>query len=91
MKTSLNMHDLTHSIARFFRRFHTILFFLLVSSGLFIAILMLLAVIGVSSTSTKGDNEVIISEFNQSTIDRIKSLGNETPSQPIGRKNPFVE
>jgi hypothetical protein len=91
MKTSIDIRAIQESITDFFRRFHTILFFLMISAGLFIAILILLNIIELSSKAATGNTDKILSDFDQTTIDRVNSLGGRSASQPGDRSSPFVE
>ena len=91
MNSSIDLRSIQDSITTFFRRFHTLLFFLLVSGGLFIAILMLLHVIEVSSSEADGQQNALSSDFDSETITRLNTLGNRSPSQPGNRPSPFVE
>lgn len=91
MKTSLDIRTIKEAIADFFRRFHTLLFFLLISGGLFVAILTLLGVIGVSSSVAPDSSDAISGDFDQATIERVNSLGGRSASQPGERASPFVE
>lgn len=91
MKTSLDIRSIKEVIADFFRRFHTLLFFLIVSGGLFVAILTLLNIISVSSSVAPDSSDAISGEFDQATIERVSNLGGRSASQPGNRASPFVE
>lgn len=85
--------DIASRAGNFLRRFHTILFFLIVSVGLAAAILILLSIIQNSSLSTTAGTEAVNSTFDTETIKRIDTLGTNKPSGPESgkRSNPFVE
>lgn len=91
MNASIDLRSIKQSIGDFFQRFHTIIFFLIVSGGLFIAILVLLQVISVSSSVAPGNQNELTSEFDEATINRLNGLGNRSQSQPGSRPSPFVE
>lgn len=79
-------------LARFFNRFHTIVFFLIVGIGMAVAILTLLSIIQFSSTSASSSTHSINDSFDAETIKRINELGSEPPPVTPGvRTNPFVE
>jgi len=90
MKSDINLTGIIRGFVAFFRRFHTLIFFLVVSGGLFVAILMLLSIISLSASTATSSDQVINATFDEATIQRIE-LGS-SPSVPSGaRKNPFVE
>ena len=91
MKTSLDIRTVKEAIAVFFRRFHTLLFFLMISGGLFVAILMLLNIISISASVAPNSDDAISGEFDQATIERVNALGGRSASQPGNRASPFVE
>lgn len=86
MNVSLNLSG----FASFLRRFHTLLFFLIVSGGLFAAIVLLLGTITLSSTTAPSSSQSINGSFDEETITRLKqpSSGAGTPGK---RPSPFVE
>ena len=90
MKKSLNVAGVFVKIGYFFRRFHTLLFFLLVSGGLFIAILMLLSIISLSSTTASSSTQNINGTFDEETIQRVKTDSTDQIT-PGARRSPFVE
>ncbi len=90
MKQNLNFAELLTPLLRFMRRFHTLLFFLLVSGGLFAAILTLTSIIQMSSTVASSSSQAISGQFDESTIQLLKR--SSVPPAQIGeRSNPFVE
>ena len=91
MKTIILSTNKTKPLANFFRRFNAIIFFLLVSACLFIAILLLLPITSLSSDESQTSGQTIDSSFDQSTIDRLRSGGASTSHQPGERKSPFSE
>lgn len=90
MKNSINIAQITRPFTQFMRRFHTLLFFLLVSGGLFVAILMLMSIIGVSSTTASSSDTTISGQFDTATIQQLKQKS--VPAAPQGKRtNPFFE
>lgn len=90
MNASLDITVIGKVIATFIKRFHTIIFFLIVSIGLFIAIVMLVGIINLSSTTATSSAQTIDGSFDEETINRLKqsSSGQVTPGT---RRSPFVE
>lgn len=89
-KEGTDISALTKPIGSFFRRFHTILFFLGVSGGLFAAILMLLGIISLSDTQAPSSDQAVNGTFDETTIEQIQK-GTSIPDRPTNRVNPFVE
>jgi len=87
---SINVSDMMRLVGAFFRRFHTLLFFLAVSGGLFAAILMLLGIIGLSSSVATSSDQTVNGTFDEATILRIKQ-DNAPLATPGTRSSPFVE
>lgn len=90
MKNDITLDGLIKPVIVFFKRFHTILFFLVVSAGLFIAILMLLSVINASSDKSATADNAVSGSFDEDTIRRLENGRNKNIS-PEGRPSPFVE
>lgn len=90
MKNNITLSGLTKPLSQFLRRFHTLLFFLLVSGGLFVAILALMSIIETSSKVASNSDNAISGQFDQTTIQQLKQKS--TPATPQGdRSNPFAE
>lgn len=89
MNGSIDFSAITVGIASFFRRFHTILFFLVVSIGLFAAITLLLGIISLSSTTATSSSQTVNGGFDEDTINRLKQSSGEVT--PGARKSPFAE
>lgn len=90
MGGDINLKGITQGFGSFIRRFHTILFFLVVSSGLFVAILMLLSIINLSATPAASSDQTINGTFDDETIRRINQDSAEQIT-PGSRQSPFVE
>lgn len=90
MKKSMNVSDMTRLVGSFFRRFHTLLFFLIVSGGLFAAIVMLLGIINLSSSAATSSDQTVNGTFDEETIQRI-DRDTVQPTTPGARSSPFVE
>lgn len=91
MKTKVLNTDKAKPLTNFFRRFNAIIFFLLVSACLFIAILLLLPITNLSSEESQTSGKTIDSSFDQGTIDRLRSGGATSAHQPGERTSPFSE
>jgi len=90
MKNDVKISNLTAPILVFFRRFHTLLFFLAVSGGLFVAIMMLLSIINLSSSTAASSDNAINGSFDEDTIRRLR-LDSSKVITPGSRQSPFVE
>lgn len=90
MKKDMNITGVFTGIGSFLRRFHTLLFFLAVSGGLFVAILMLLSIIALSSTTASSSTQNIDGSFDEATIQRVQADSTEQIT-PGSRLSPFVE
>lgn len=90
MKSDINLRSLVEGFGSFFKRFHTILFFLVVSGGLFAAIVILLSIISVSSSTATDTGHAGDGAFDQSTIKRLETDQDQLAT-PGSRKSPFVE
>jgi len=90
MNSSVSISSMFSGFIKFIKRFHTILFFLVVSGGLFAAIVMLLATISLSSTTATSSSQTIDGSFDEATITRLKepTSGSGTPGR---RSSPFTE
>lgn len=91
MKKSMNISDAARMVGAFFRRFHTLLFFLAVSGGLFAAIVMLLGIINLSSSTATSSDQTVDGTFDEATIQRIDQKTTVPPATPGTRSSPFVE
>ena len=90
----LNIHSLDvvlAPIARFFHRFHTIMFFVVLSAGIAIAIIILLSIIELSNGVASTSNERISGTFDQATMSKVEALDSRNESEPGSRESPFVE
>lgn len=76
-------------VVTFFKRFHAIIFFLIVSACLFVAIVLLLPVTNLSTTQSQ-PAQTVDASFDQATIDKLRSSSSST-IQPGERTNPFNE
>jgi hypothetical protein len=90
MKSSIRISEIIEPIAGFLRRFHMLLFFLLVSGGLFAAIMVLISIINVSSNSNVKSDNAIKGSFDEATIRRIEQ-DTTNVAKPGARPSPFVE
>ncbi len=90
MKNSITLSGLTQPVIGFVKRFHTLIFFLVVSSGLFAAIMMLVSIINLSSSTAPSSNNAVSGTFDEQTIQQLEN-DNNTEATPKGRVSPFVE
>lgn len=78
------------------RRFHMVIFIVVVANGLAVAILMLNSVVLKTTDPTTSTQGGTVTSFDRATIDRIKQLKPASePSTPLdfskGRISPFSE
>lgn len=94
---NITTNSIKTGISSFFKRYHVLIFTLFVLGGLMTAVLLLNSVITKSGTSSDYTPTASNTTFDQTTIDKIKSLrsGAESGSDDLklneGRTNPFVE
>lgn len=84
----------SNSLTVFFGRYHALLFFLILSAGICVALFMLLRIVNSSNPGdTAADAQRINTSFDETTIERLRELSDDTTSSstPSGRVNPFVE
>lgn len=87
---NIQLSGIIGPIASFLRRFHMLLFFLLVSGGLFAAIMVLISIVNTSSSTAATSDNAINGNFDQETIQRVEQ-DTTTIAQPGSRPSPFVE
>jgi len=90
-----SQNSLLKPFGTFFRRFHLLLFFILIVGCLSAAVLL------INQTLTESTDETYTSSINagtidQATLERIQSLHTSSqpspaPALPAGRVNPFAE
>lgn len=90
MNGNIDIKGIGRGVNSFIRRFHTLLFFLLISGGLFVAILMLLAIINLSASTASTSDNAINGTFDEATIQRVDQDSVEQIT-PGARPSPFVE
>lgn len=96
MNVTFALTAVKQAFFKFLRRFHVIIFVLIVFGGLAIIVLMLNTII-VDSTNNDGYiPDTPNANFDQATIDRIEELKTRDQSDqpftiPPGRSNPFAE
>jgi hypothetical protein len=67
-----------------------LLFFLVVSGGLFVAIMVLISIINISSGTASSSDNAIKGTFDEETIQRIQQ-DSSTTAKPGNRPSPFTE
>jgi uncharacterized membrane protein len=90
MKKDISTPNIIGNAGAILRRFQTLLFFLLVSAGLFVAIVALLSTINLSSTTATSSEQSLNASFDEETIQRLKQ-GSSKQITPGARQSPFVE
>lgn len=88
---NMNIKSLLRGFIAFFRRFQTILFFLSVSTGLAVSMLLLLSIIELSNQTGDESDELISDSFDSETIKRINELNQNRLTQQGERASPFEE
>lgn len=92
MKKDVSISSTLKPLVKFFKRFHIIIFFLIVSTGLFTAILILLPITSLTSKESQTTGQKIDGTFDQATIDRLRKGASASPAPTPGqRTSPFVE
>lgn len=91
MKKDTSLSAVFKPVVVFIKRFHTILFFLVVSGGLFTAILILLSIVNLSASTAPTSNNAVSGSFDEQTIQMIEKDTNNPGAEPKGRLSPFVE
>ena len=87
----LDLASIIKPVTSFVKRFHTLLFFLLISGSLFAAIIVLLGIINPGSDGTTVTGEVVNGSFDQATIDQLEKSDSASSATPGQRVSPFVE
>lgn len=90
MKTRILSDNFKPALS-FLKRFHAIIFFLIVSACLFIAIFLLLPITNLSTNNSPATGQTIDDSFDQATIDRLRGGASTNVPQPSERASPFVE
>jgi hypothetical protein len=79
------------SVTRFVRRYNLILFFLAVSTALFVAIAILLPITNLSSgENSTATNDAVNPSFDEATIKQLRD-GSSSSYTPGDRQSPFTE
>jgi hypothetical protein len=96
IKLNLSVTSIKNLFVQTLRRFHIVLFVIVVFGGLAVVILMLNSIITKSSDSAGYTSETNNAAFDQTTIQRIQQLktadqNNGDLDLSHGRSNPFVE
>ncbi len=95
VKLTLSPDVIKKAIAKFLRRFHVVIFVIVVLGGLAIIIFLLNSVIVTSTQANGYTPDINNSSFDKATIKKIENLQTTGQSNqltlPPGRTNPFVE
>ena len=88
----ISISDITKPVLKFIKRFSTIIIFLIVSIGLFVAIARLLPITNLTGKASPSAGQTVDGTFDQTTIDRLQKKDSSADSyQPGTRKSPFIE
>jgi len=96
IKLNFSIRSIKQLFVRLLRRFHIVIFVIIVFGGLAVVILMLNSIISRSSNSEGYTSQTNNGTFDQKTIQRIEQLkttdqNNGELDLSHGRSNPFVE
>lgn len=96
MKQSISLSSLTDGIQKFFAKYHSIIFFVVIGALLGVALVMVLAAINYTLPQNEASANSVNTSFDETTIKRLRQLSNPS-SQPedvtldIRRATPFSE
>lgn len=88
---SFSLESITTPAAKFLRRYHLLIFFLVVSIALFAAIAILLPITNVSRSDPGASGTPVDSTFDETTIEQLRNSDDSSPYQAGKRKSPFSE
>lgn len=96
MKSDLSLSAVISFISWFLKRFHVVIFVVIVFGSLAAAVLILSSIVQSSTDTSNQDPTRLNTSFDQDTINRIEELRTRDDNQgtaplPDGRINPFVE
>lgn len=92
MKKDISINNSIKPIIGFFRRFHGIIYFLVVSTCLFVAIFTLLPITSLSTEESRTSGQTVDGSLDQATIDRLRNgTASGSAYQPGERQSPFNE
>lgn len=87
---NLDLTTILRPVQGFIRRYHSILFFVVLSGLIISAALVVLSIISDKSYNNSSASSVN-NNFDTSTMQRVEELSPNSISKPSGRTNPFVE
>lgn len=93
----LSSTSLKTTLAKFFRRYHLLIFTVAVLGGLIVCMLLINSIITKSGDTTGHAPTAPSAAFDEETMERIKALRSANDARPDdldlnkGRTNPFVE
>lgn len=91
MKKDISLTSIIHPLGKFLKRFNLIVFFLVVSLCLFVAILILLPITNLSTSESQAtSSQAIDATFDQITINKLQN-GSSQSYTPERRSSPFSE
>lgn len=88
---SFSLDNVKQPALKFLRRYHLLLFFLVVSAALFTAIVILLQITNLGTNDPSNSAAPVDTSFDEATIERIQTLGEPRSYNSGNRKSPFSE
>lgn len=88
---SFSFENITAPALKFLRRYHLLIFFLLVSIALFTAIAILLPITNLSANDPTASGTPVDTTFDETTIEQLRNSDTASPYQAGNRKSPFTE
>ena len=93
-RSSMNIKDLGEVIAKFFERFQTMIFFVIVGAGIAVAVLMIINIFTAQPT-TPANTAPMITKTQEETVEALQQLESSESPRPLpapsGRFSPFFE
>ena len=96
MNQSLDVNAIGPALTKFFKRYHSILFFMVLGGGLAVCMFVIISIIGASNVVDESLVTPINSTFDQQTIDQISKLKKDGSGDDLSfpsnvRTNPFED
>lgn len=94
MKQSFDLRAVKSAVAIFFNRYHTLLFFLVISAGIAACLLTVMSILSLSGKIDSAIATPTNQSFDEGTIKKVealKSADNQSSYTIQGRQSPFGE
>ncbi|HRF28242.1 MAG TPA: hypothetical protein PL051_01195 [Candidatus Saccharibacteria bacterium] len=90
---SPDVNEIGTILAKFLRRFHGTMFFVVLSGLLAAAILAIISINNLVNQPPESSTPAVSSSFDEETVTRVEDLGTSSPYTPKAgsRTNPFLE